>query len=628
MCRRSKIRCGGFIYLAFFFTLVLGLTAGQARGQHRAAYWDGRYRTWWADDAITIIIRDDFEAAGYTILDADELKTWMDARIDDEATSVVVFCRDNAPDTVVESISDNCTLRRYLDAGGKIVWYSDVPVWDLAHSDGSFTYLGGAGCANILGITGVDWTNSTGSQATLTDDGIDWGLTETWRSERWTPANQVDIILASDRAGNAAAWVKHFVTGDTTGGFVRIWDIDVTPDNRPSFEDLLAVAEYGMESNPYALAPNPTDGVLLTGFIGGILGTSLSWKRGDCAVSHNVYFGDDFDAVNDGTGGTFQRNQTDTYFYVGYGTLGDPLPGGFVPGTTYYWRIDEVNDTDPNSPWKGNVWSLEVADTKAYAPTPVEGSKFINPNVNLSWESGLGMTMQTAYFGEDYDTVDSATAEDGTLVGVATTYDPGPLEYDTVYYWHVDTGGAYGQIKGDVWSFKTAKEGGGIKGEYFNNMDLSGSPVLTRIDPEINFYWNRGPVVRGVLEDGFSVRWTGELEAAFSEPVTFITGSDDGVRLYLGGELIIENWTDHSRTEDKSEPIELVEGQTYTIVLEGYENAGEAEWQLYWESPSIPRQIIPQAALSPPIKAGSPNPPNGATGERQGDRGKVTYFHS
>jgi len=306
MCRRLKIRGGGFIYLTFFFTLVLGLTAGQARGQHRAAYWDGDYRTWWADDAITIAIRDDFKAAGYTILDADELKTWMDARIADGATSVVVFCRDNAPDTVVESVSANCTLRRYLDAGGKIVWYSDIPLWEIAHSDGTFTYLGGAGCANILGIAGVDWTNSTGSQVTLTDDGIDWGLTETWRSERWTPANQVDIILASDRAGNAAAWMKHFVPGDTTGGFVRIWDVDVSPDNRPSFEDLLAVAEYGLGSNPYARGPDPADRALLTEFESGVLGYIFSCKPGDFAVSHDVYFGENFDDVNDGTGDTFR----------------------------------------------------------------------------------------------------------------------------------------------------------------------------------------------------------------------------------------------------------------------------------------------------------------------------------
>ena len=71
---------------------------------------------------MTIELRDHFEAAGYEILDADQLKTWMDARIADQTTSVVVFCKDVVPDTVAEENSADCTLRKYLDAGGKIEW--------------------------------------------------------------------------------------------------------------------------------------------------------------------------------------------------------------------------------------------------------------------------------------------------------------------------------------------------------------------------------------------------------------------------------------------------------------------------------------------------------------------------
>jgi len=613
MCRRSKVRCGGLIYLTFFFTLVLGLAAGQARGQYRAAYWDGDYRTSWADEAVTIAVRDDFEDTGYEILDAYQLKTFMDARIADGATSVVVFCRDNAPDTVIESISANCTLRRYLDAGGKIVWYSDIPLWDIAHSDGTSTYCGGDGCANILGIAGIDWTNSTGSQVTLTDDGIDWGLTETWGSERWTPANQVDIILASDSAGNAAAWVKHFVPGDTTGGFIRIWDIDVTPDNRPSFEELLAVAEYGLGSNPCASDPSPADGALLTEFASGLLGYSFSWKPGGYAVSHDVYFGTDYAEVEAGTGDTFRGNQTVVYFHAGYGyTPNDPVPTGFVPGTTYYWRIDEVHDTEPNSPWKGDIWSFEVADIKAYAPAPVEGSKFINPNVDLSWQSGLGMSMQTAYFGDDYDTVNSATTG-GIEVTGTTTYDPGPLEYDTVYYWRVDTFGVYGLITGDVWSFTTARAGGGVRGDYYRGMNFDNF-VLSRTESQIDFNWgDPGGPDPAVGDDIFSARWTGEVEAAFTETYTFYARADDGVRLWVDGRQLVDAWIDQSVTEYRG-TIDLVAGNVYSLVMEYYENTVDAVAELRWSSPSTPKDFVPQAALAPPVKARNPNPPNRATG--------------
>jgi len=105
---------------------------------------------------------------------------------------------------------------------------------------------------------------------------------------------------------------------------------------------------------PNALAPNPADGSL-------ILETwaSMSWEAGDFAVSHDVYFGDNFDDVNDGTGDTFQGNQGSVYFVAGF--AGYAFPEGLVYGQTYYWRIDEVNETDPNSPWKGMTLSLAMA---------------------------------------------------------------------------------------------------------------------------------------------------------------------------------------------------------------------------------------------------------------------------
>jgi hypothetical protein len=71
-----------------------------------------------------------------------------------------------------------------------------------------------------------------------------------------------------------------------------------------------------------------------------------------------VYFSDNFDDVNDGTGDAFRVNQVPTYVVVG---LPDsPYPDGLILGTTYYWRVDEVNDTEPNSPWKGPVWSFTI----------------------------------------------------------------------------------------------------------------------------------------------------------------------------------------------------------------------------------------------------------------------------
>ncbi|MBC8472601.1 MAG: hypothetical protein H8D56_24315, partial [Planctomycetes bacterium] len=167
-----------------------------------------------------------------------------------------------------------------------------------------------------------------------------------------------------------------------------------------------------------------------------------------------------------------------------------------------------------------------------------------------------------------------------------------------------------------VWSFTTAKVGGGIKGEYFSGMDL-GNLVLTRTDPQINFSWgDPGGPDASVGNDNFSARWTGEVEAAFTETYTFYTSTDDGVRLWIDGQQIVNRWIDQGTTEHRG-TIDLVAGSSYSLVMEYYENGGGAVAELRWSSPSTPKDLIPQAALSLPVKAGQANPSNGAVNVSQ-----------
>ena len=84
----------------------------------------------------------------------------------------------------------------------------------------------------------------------------------------------------------------------------------------------------------------------------------LFWPRTNYAISYDVYFGDNFDDVNTGTQSTFVGNQTATSTVVGHQDA--PYPDELVPGTTYYWRIDEVNEVEPDSPWKGYIWKFTV----------------------------------------------------------------------------------------------------------------------------------------------------------------------------------------------------------------------------------------------------------------------------
>ena len=101
-----------------------------------------------------------------------------------------------------------------------------------------------------------------------------------------------------------------------------------------------------------------------------------------------------------------------------------------------------------------------------------------------------------------------------------------------------------------------------------------------------------------VPEDLFSVRWSGQVQTKLSEGYTFYLQSDDGVRLWVNGVKLIDNWVNQGTTET-SGSITLTAGEKYDIVVEYYENTGEAVAKLLWSSPSIPKAIIPQTQLYP-----------------------------
>ncbi len=202
-------------------------------------------------------------------------------------------------------------------------------------------------------------------------------------------------------------------------------------------------------ANPRARRPDPKDGAVHTN-----TWVSLSWAAGDSAVSHDVYLGETFDDVNSGAAATFRGNVASPFFTAGF--FGSPYPDGLVPGTTYYWRIDEVNQADPNSPWKGKVWSFSVPPRKAYNPNPASGAKYIATDAALAWTAGLGARLHYVYFGDNLDTVSNAT---GGAPRATATYTPtGPLAKGKTYYWRVDEFDAAATHKGDVWSFTTVPD--------------------------------------------------------------------------------------------------------------------------------------------------------------------------
>jgi hypothetical protein len=139
--------------------------------------------------------------------------------------------------------------------------------------------------------------------------------------------------------------------------------------------------------------------------------------------------------------------------------------------------------------------------------------------------------------------------------------------------------------------------GSGLTGAYYDNVDLT-SDVMSRIDATLNFDWGADAPVSVMGTDTFSARWTGQVQPLYSEPYTFYVVSDDGVRLWINGQLLVEHWSDHDATEDYATVV-LTAGQRYDLWLEYYERSGSAQLQLLWSSPSQAKQIIPQSQLYP-----------------------------
>jgi hypothetical protein len=210
-------------------------------------------------------------------------------------------------------------------------------------------------------------------------------------------------------------------------------------------ESYIAFEDVTLYGPPKTRDPVPANGAMIKD-----TWVNLSWTPASFAVTNDVYLGDNFDDVSNGTGNTFRGSLEESFYFAGF--AGGAYPDGLVNGVTYYWRIDGVNDANPNSPLKGDVWSFTVVPKTAYSPNPADGTEFVDLNVQLSWTAGFGAKLHTVYFGDDFDDVNNATG--GTPSGL-TTYAPGPLKMAKTYYWRVDESNGFETVKGQVWSFTT-----------------------------------------------------------------------------------------------------------------------------------------------------------------------------
>jgi hypothetical protein len=186
---------------------------------------------------------------------------------------------------------------------------------------------------------------------------------------------------------------------------------------------------------------------------------TLGWKPGlktQPTGGHKVYFGTDETAVKDANTAWAEYQGTqdgNTWSVLNYAA------GGLELGRTYYWRVDEVNDSEVESPWEGNVWRFEVTGY-ATNPSPYDGEvdvPFLNQS--LSWTAGTEATSHDVYFGEDVNVVADANTNspeyEGNQALGNTTYPLTGLVVGETYYWRIDERSLVhpSGLKGDIWSF-------------------------------------------------------------------------------------------------------------------------------------------------------------------------------
>lgn len=146
----------------------------------------------------------------------------------------------------------------------------------------------------------------------------------------------------------------------------------------------------------------------------------------------------------------------------------------------------------------------------------------------------------------------------------------------------------------------TTGTGNGLKGQYYDKKDFS-ELKLTRTDSTIDFDWKEGSPDSSMGAEAFSVKWTGQIQPLFSETYNFHTTTDDGVRLWVDGELIVDEFVNRRSTQDTA-TIDLIAGKKYDIRMEYYENSGKANASLAWSSDSQSFEVVPSSQLySKPI---------------------------
>ncbi len=411
---------------------------------------------------------------------------------------------------------------------------------------------------------------------TASDDGVRLWVNGTLLIDNWarhaTVTNHKSINLVSGKKYD----IKMEYYDDSAAAVAKLWWSSATiarqivPTNSLFSNLRLPLADTQPPSAPTnLLATAKTDQTV-----------SLSWTAATDNVGISKY-----DIYRDGmkVGSTSATHYTDS---------------GLIALTNYSYSLKAI-DRSKNSSKNSAALSTITNSSDAIAPT-VPGSLSINAktdsSITLSWSAASDNVGVTEY---DLYRQGVKVATFGANTFSTTNLN---LQANANYAYFViavdgagNTSPASNTVAQTTDASSPTGSGNGLLARYYDNTDFT-SLKLTRTDAAVNFDWGGGSPDASVGSDTFAARWTGQIQAKYSEQYTFYATADDGVRLWVNNHLIIDHWTAHSAAEDSGK-ISLTQGQMYSITMEYFDNTNDATARLSWSSATTPKQIVPTSFL-------------------------------
>jgi len=391
--------------------------------------------------------------------------TWIDRNTNDGELDIIWLngCTPSVLYQFPNVNADGSRAERWLDGGNMIINVGDWFAYCSYEGGSRQADNGDAGAANILDLAAAVIAGSAQGEMKVTPTGQQYlPSLNSVTSDRPVQLSAVVApweVAASFAQNDAGTYADPVVIHNTqTGGYVAFINQAVTANWVA--DRGLTCAEFignwvknvvGLGPQPFARQPNPSNGSMIDQ-----TKVQASWFAGAFAALHDVYFGESYERVSAAT-----PNDVDVYVgrqavaQLPIGMPGGPMAAGLVPGKTYYWRVDEINQSNPASPWKGNVWSFWVRPQTAWGPTPVDGAKYVRLDQRLTWNNGLNALFHYVNFGEDAEAVKNAPAGVGIPAADAEFTPVEALKPGTTYYWRVDEFVPPAAIQGGVWSFTT-----------------------------------------------------------------------------------------------------------------------------------------------------------------------------